>query len=188
LDLRTVLVALAIPLCASAQQCKQIAFSGSVRSESGYSYPITPNLRFRLTPLKDDWGWTVSVGPRDSEEDWVYPVTYPRAGEQQIIGTGYGSSVQDKMSYSTAVWFVLTESDFIQSSKIASEPTSEDNARKVAQIGKGQVTVKPLKYGKGDSPETIKWMSFRASVVVPRSFPARGSRWISASCPPFYLP
>jgi hypothetical protein len=49
-------------------------------------------------PLKNNWGWVISISPKGLDEDWTYPVTFPiRTGEQQVMGTGYGRTVQQKM-------------------------------------------------------------------------------------------
>jgi hypothetical protein len=171
--LLAVLAAL-LPTGASGQRCKQMVFTGTVRSQDDYSRSIAPNLRFHLAPLKDGQGWKVSIGPKDSDEDWTYPVTFPLSGERQQLGTGYGTTVQEKMTYPTSLQFVLTHSDFVQYSKMAARP-SEEFAKDVARLSKGQVTVTPLRYGRGDSKEAVKWMSFRVSLEVPLSFPSLDS-------------
>jgi hypothetical protein len=108
-----------VAFAAGAQLCKQTSFIGMVTSEDNYSHPFAPNLRFRLKPLKDDLGWVVSIGGKDSNENWTYPVTFPiRTGERQVIGTEYGVTVQKKMKQATVVKFVLTHSDFVEYSEL----------------------------------------------------------------------
>jgi hypothetical protein len=180
-----------VPIPASGQPCKQASFTGAVTSKDAYSHPFAPKLNFRLQPLKDDWGWVISIGGEDMSEDWTYPVTFPiRTGEQQVMGTGYGSTVQQKMTYPIVVEFVLTHADFLKYSKMADEALASTRAEaagefmdKLARLPQGQVTVKALNYGKGDTPETIKWMKFSVSVVVPASFSSNLVAWTPVSCP-----
>ncbi len=141
--------------------------------------------------MKDDWGWIVSIGDEDGDEDWTYPVTFPiRTGEQQVIGTGYGETVQDKMKQSTVVEFVLTHADFVEYSEMADQTLDSPRAEaagefieKAAKAPQGQVTVAPLSYGKGDTPETIQWMKFKVSIVVPETFQSTLVSWSRAACP-----
>jgi len=175
----------------AAQPCKQTSFIGTVTSKDSYSHPFATDLNFRLDPLKGDWGWVASVGGEDRNENWTYPVTFPiRTGEQQVIGTGYGSTVQEKMSYPTVVEFVLSHSDFVEYSQMASETLASPRPEaagefiaKIASVPKGEITVKPLQFGKGDTPETIKWMKFKVSIVVPESFQSKVVSWSPTSCP-----
>lgn len=179
------------PAAAGAQPCKETSFSGTVSSKDNYSHSFSPSLNFRLKPLKDDWGWIVSIGGEDSNEDWTYPVTFPiRTGEGQLIGTGYGGTVQDKVAAPTVVEFVLGHSDFIEYSRLANEALESPRAEaageyinKVARLKKGEAIVTPLKYGKGETPETIKWMRFTVSIVVPASFQSDIGSWSPTSCP-----
>lgn len=102
-------------------------------------------------------GWVISISPKGLEEDWTYPVTFPiRTDEQQVVGTGYGSTVQEKMTYPIIVEFVLTHSDFVEYSKMAGEALSSPQPdaagkfiKKVASLRKGRVTLQALSYEKG---------------------------------------
>ncbi len=175
----------------SAQRCKQTSFVGKVTSKDDYSHPFAPGLSFRLESLKDGWGWVISIGDQDRSEDWTYPVTFPiRTGERQVIGTGYGDTVQEKMTHTTVVEFVLTHPDFVEYSKMADETLASPRPevagefiQKVAKLQQGQVTVTPLSYGKGDTPETIKWMKFKVSIVVPATFQSTVVSWAPVACP-----
>lgn len=184
------LAAAMLPVCASGQQCKQIQFTGTISSQESYSHSFAPNLMFRLTPMKHKWGWVISISPKDSDEDWSYPVTFPiRTGESHTMGTGYGSTVQEKLAYPTSVQFVLTHAEFLQYSKMATDtlesPRSEaagEYISKVASLSKGQVIVEVLKYGKGDTADTVKWMSFKVSILVPVTFQAPNTSWEPTPC------
>jgi hypothetical protein len=125
------------------------------------------------------------------DEDWTYPVTFPsRTGEQQVIGTGYGSTVQEKMTYPIILEFVLTHSNFVEYSKMASEALNSPQPeaagkfiKKVASLRKGRVTLQALSYENGDTAETIKRMTFKATIVVPMSFLSPHTSWIPTPCP-----
>jgi hypothetical protein len=180
------LLAVLIPACSSGQQCKRKVFTGTVGSESEYSHSFAPNLRFRLLPLKDDLGWEISVNPNDSNDDWTQSVTLPLRGEQQqYMGTGYGDTVQDKMKFPTVVYFVLSSSDFAKFSQMEADRSLDagELIQEINRLSKGELTLAALSYGKGDTKETIKWMRFRATVVVPSSFRTSGANWSATTCP-----
>jgi hypothetical protein len=187
----TLFAAAMIPVDASGQQCKQTQFAGTISSQESYSHSFAPNLMFRLTPMKYNWGWVISIGPKDSDEDWSYPVTFPiRTGEGHAMGTGYGSTVQEKLAFPTRVQFVLTQPEFLQYSKMATDTleshrseTAGEYIQKVASLSKGQATVVVLEYGKGDTTDTVKWMSFKVSILVPAAFKAPDTTWESTPCP-----
>ena len=48
------------------QACKQQSFAGTVGGGQEFSHLIGPNLTVVFRPLKDNWGWTLAVHPRDS--------------------------------------------------------------------------------------------------------------------------
>ena len=75
------------------------------------------------------------------------------------------------------VQFVLTHSDFVQYSKLADETLASSNPeaagefiKKVSDLKRGRVTLVARQYGKGPTAETVKWMTFEESIVVPESF------------------
>ncbi|HEY6414371.1 MAG TPA: hypothetical protein VIX42_11835 [Edaphobacter sp.] len=188
----TLLAAALLSIAASAEQCKQKQFLRTISSQESYLQSFGPqNMTFRLTPLKNNWGWIVSIGPGESHEDWTYPLTFPlRTGESQLMGTGYGRTVQERLTGPTIAKFVLTPDDFLQYSKLADDalnsPRSEaagEYIQKVTGLSNGYVIVEVLSYGKGDTTETVKWMKFKASIVVPMSFKGAGGPWVPVSCP-----
>ena len=146
-----------IPVGALGEACKQLSFSSTINSNGADSHPLAPNLRFRLTSMKDEWGWVISISPNDSENDWTAPVTFPiRNNEQQTMGSGYGSTVQDKMTHPNVVQFVRTPSEFTRYSRLANEALSSpqtDAARNFikedARLRKSRATVEALKYESG---------------------------------------
>ena len=186
------LAAATLPFAASAEQCKQKQFARTISSQESFLQSFgTENIVFRLAALKNSMGWTVSIGPGESYEDWTSPVTFPlRTGESQLMGTGYGRTVQERLLGPTIAQFVLTHNDFLQYSRLANDalnsPRSEtagEYIHKVAELSKGQVTVEVLNYEKGDTTDTVKWMKFNASIVVPMSFKGGGGPWVPVSCP-----
>ncbi len=176
---------------ARTQGCKELVFIGTVGSQETYSHQVSPDLSFRLIPQKGNRGWRISIDPKDSDEDWTAPVTFPTATqERQLMATGYGSTVEEKIAGPVLINFVLTQADFIEYSRLSDEslrsPRPEavgEDIAKVSSMKKGQVTVEALRYEKGETRETIKWMRFKASVVVPASFSSPGLPWKPISCP-----
>ena len=191
------LAAATLPVAASAEQCKQKQFVRTISSQESFLRSFgTENMVFRIEALKNNQGWIVSIGPGESHEDWTYPLTLPlRTGESQLMGTGYGRTVQERLTGSTIAKFVLTHDDFLQYSKLANEAldsprseAAEEYIHKVADLSKGYVIVDVLSYGKGDTTDTVKWMKFKASIVVPMSFKGAGGPWVPVSCPSSPLP
>ena len=187
----TLLSATSFALRSPGQLCKQLSVSGSITSKADFSRVFANDLEMRLTPLRADNGWVISVGPRGSDEDWTYPVTFPiRTGEQQVMGTGYRSTVQEKLAHPITVEFVLTHPDFVKYSEMAQStldsPRPEaagEYIKRVARLKKGELTVIATSYEKGDTAETVKEMKFQATILVPKSFEAADTSWVSVPCP-----
>jgi hypothetical protein len=177
--------------------CKEQIFAGTVEGGQEFSHPITPNLTVVLRPLKSNRGWTLVVYPRDSSEqwqDWTYPVNLPiRTGETQLLGTGYGSTVQEELSQPhsiRSIRFVLNQSDFNKYSKMANDALDSPDpfaaGKFIAAMKKahtGNVLFTTTDYRSGGSPEMVKSIDFRITVTVPIDFPTDGNVWQPAPCP-----
>jgi len=90
------------------EQCKKVVFSGSVNGGEPYSRELGSGLTLKLIPLKDNWGWEIQVRPHDSNKDYAYPLNPPlRGGNAQYLGTGYGITAREQLSYEHEVRFLL---------------------------------------------------------------------------------
>ncbi len=75
--------------------CRELSFDGRINGDEEYSRELGDKLRVRFAPMKDKWGWIVSVGPADSTDDYAWPVNPPLRGDNsQYLSTGYGDTVE----------------------------------------------------------------------------------------------
>jgi hypothetical protein len=181
-----------LSLTASAQECRQATVTSQVKAGQAYSQQIGTKIEFRLAPLKKDWVWIVSVSPNGSHDDWTFPANLPlRTGESQVLGTGYGSTARDKLSYPHRIQFVITAADYRKYSERAYQTLESPRAEaageyisSMRQMPVGYITVQALDYDKSESPETVEWMRFKASFIVPKSFEgAPALSWSTVRCP-----
>jgi hypothetical protein len=181
-----------------AQTCIRADFVGSVNGGASLQQPLGNGLVLHFNPLKDKWGWEIVVSPQESvSDDWAYPVNPPlRFGNSQYMGTGYGESVKQKLSYPHEIRFLLTNADYSRMSKLArdalwpyesTQPESAATAYLTAlkTVATGTVILSPIDYDRGGPPETVDWMKFKAVVIVPRIFAGSSElHWKAGSCEP----
>ena len=187
------LIALSATACAHGASCRTTEFTATLNGDEAFSKSIGASLRLRLIPLKRAWGWVVSASPKsDDSQDWTYPVNMPlRTGERQVLGTGYGETVREKLQYEHSIRFVLNQMEFAMYSRMANETleSSDPDAagRYIAAIQNattGLVEIKALESTTSDDGETVKSSRLRFRVTVPTSFaidPNLG--WKSVPCP-----
>ena len=187
------LIALSATACAQGTSCRTTEFTAALNGDEAFSKSIGASLRLRLIPLKRAWGWVVSASPKsDDSQDWTYPVNMPlRTGERQVLGTGYGETVREKLQYEHSIRFVLNQMEFAMYSRMANETleSSDPDAagRYIAAIQNattGLVEIKALESTTSDDGETVKSSRLRFRVTVPTSFaidPNLG--WKSVPCP-----
>ena len=161
---------------------------GLPSSRGATSTSLVDNKR-RESP--QDWGWTISVSPKDSE-DWTFPVTFPiRSGESQSFGTGYGASARERLKYPATVNFVLNDRDYQRYSQRAYKTLASARAEaageyiaEVQRLSVGRVAVEAVDYDRSEAPEVVKWMKFKATIVVPKSFSGTAElSWSAVECP-----
>ena len=72
----------------SISACRELSFDGRINGDEGYLRELGNKLWVRFAPMKDKWGWIVSVGPADSTDDYAWPVNPPLRGDNsQYLGT-----------------------------------------------------------------------------------------------------
>jgi len=186
-----ILIAILVSSVANAQGCKKASFEGRVEGGESYRFNMTPDLKVSLEPLKSNWGWQVTVSPKDSTDDWTFPVNMPlRTGESQLLGTGYGTTARERLKFGAEVKFVLTTADYARYSKLAAETLESSRPeaageyiRLLPKIPAGVIAINVQEYDQTGSPETVAWMRFKGSIVVPESFDQGGdTRWVSVPC------
>jgi len=114
-----------------------------------------------------------------------------RTGERQVLGTGYGETVREKLQYEHSIRFVPNQMDFAKYSRMANETLESSNpdaaGRYISAIQDattGLVEIKALESTTSDDGETVKSSRLRFRVTVPTSFaidPNLG--WKSVPCP-----
>lgn len=186
-------IALSATAYAQAVSCRTTEFTVGLNGDEAFSKSIGTSLRLRLIPLKQGWGWVVEVSPMsDDSQDWTYPVNMPlRTGERQVLGTGYGETVRDKLQYEHSIRFLLNQMDFTKYSQMANqtlESSDPDAAgRYISAVGDattGLVEIKTLESTTSDSGEIVKSARLRFRVTVPTSFAIDPNlRWKPVACP-----
>src|ERR1043166_7453980 len=53
----------------SAITCRELSFNGRINGDEEYSRELGDNLWVRFAPMKDKWGWIVTIGPADNAND-----------------------------------------------------------------------------------------------------------------------
>jgi hypothetical protein len=186
------LLGFGLSVSAYGQACKQAVITGEAKSGESYSRAIGVSSKLRLLPLIRDWGWTISVSPNDSDEDWTFPVTFPlRTGEAQLFGTGYGTTARERLKYPATVHFVLNERDYQRYAQRAYETLESTKAEaageyiaQVKHVVVGLVAVEAVDYDRSEAPEVVKWMKFKVTIVVPKSFGGAAElSWSAVECP-----
>ena len=187
------LIALSATAYAQGAICRTTEFTAVLNGDEGFSKSIGASLRLRLIPLKRAWGWVVGASPMsDDSQDWTYPVNMPlRTGERQVLGTGYGETVREKLQYEHSIRFLLNQMDFAKYSRMANE-TLESNdpdaaGRYISAVQNtttGSVEIKALESTTSEDGETVMSARLRFRVTVPTSLevdPNLG--WKSVPCP-----
>jgi hypothetical protein len=59
----------------SASGCRELSFDGRINGDEEYSRELGDKLWVRFAPMKDKWGWIVSIGPADSTRTMHGPST-----------------------------------------------------------------------------------------------------------------
>jgi hypothetical protein len=179
-----------------AQSCIRTDFIGNVRAGNSFQQPLGNCLVLHLNPLRSRWGWDVIVSPvSHPSEDWAYPVNPPlRFGNSQYMGTGYGESVRQKLSYPHEIRFLVTKADYSRMSKLAQDalwPYQSSQLENAAtnylaalkNVATGTVMLTPVDYDRNGTPETVEWMKFNAVVIAPLDFTGSGDlHWNTGTC------
>jgi hypothetical protein len=118
------------------------------------------------------------------------------ATERQVLGTGYGETVRDKLQYEHSIRFLLNQMDFTKYSQMANQTLeSSDPAAAgryiyiyiyISAVGDattGLVEIKTLEYTTSDSGEMVKSARLCFRVTVPTSFAIGPNlRWKPVAC------
>jgi hypothetical protein len=192
---RIVLVVGILSGCVFAQDCQRTIFAGRVKGLEAFRQSLGGGLVFHLDPWKNNLGWTIAISPKESNDDWAYPVNPPlRSRNSQYMATGYGDAVKDVLKYRHEVYFLLTEANYREISKLVGEalwPYTSKEPEKTAEryfealnaVKTGTVIVKAVDYDKDGPPETVDWMQFQTVVIVPLGFEGDiGLSWTTGIC------
>jgi hypothetical protein len=153
-------------------------------------------LSLRLTPWsgpKDEhWGWVIEVHPRDSNDDYAWPVNPPfHFGNSQWLATGYDQSAEQRLSYEHEVFFVLNKAEYERATKLAndalysSDPEAAGNFLTILPtLRSASLKLKPVKYETTNEGKSVSRMQFSVSVTTPASFlPGSGADTKNIACP-----
>jgi hypothetical protein len=180
------------PLSSSpVSACREFAFDGRINGGEEYSHELGAGLILQLTPAKD-WGWVIQVEPRDSDDDYAWPVNPPfHSGNSQWLATGYNESAQEQLSREHEVFFVLSKAEYERAKKLANEALDSSDSEAAGKflailptLRSAVLKVKPVKYETANEGKSVSWMQFSVSVTTPAGFqPASGMAAKGIACP-----
>ena len=190
---RCLLIIVVVALTVQAQeQCRAASVITIIEGDRDFMLELGNDLKLHLRSGKDQLGWVVSVTPEGNiKEDWMFPVNLPlRTGESQFLATGYGESVRERMQYKHEIRFALTQSDYQQYARLATqtlESRDPDAAgRFLAEYRKmraGTVVIEPLKYQTSSDGTQMEWAKLKFVVIVPKTFPGSTAlKWRRSEC------
>jgi hypothetical protein len=140
----------------TAPVCRKFGFEGRVNGGEEYSRDLGGSLWLKLLPLKENWGWEIEVRPKDTQDDYGFPLNPPfHFGNSQNLGTGYGDTVEHQLKYEHDVFFAVTAGDYDRGFKLYEqylEPPGNaepDSAEKflaaLPSLQRALLKLKPLK-------------------------------------------
>ena len=180
-----------LPGACTAQQCRQTTFKGRVEGGEKFIRAIGKNLEFELEPFKDDRGWHIRVGPAGSADDWAWVVNPPfHSGNAQDLDTGYGETVRYQLQHTHTVRFPTSREQYQSFQKLTEAAQKDPNDGQayldvLKKSSMGFVSVRAVDYDKLSPSDQVSWMSFEASVTVPKDFAAADTvKWTDVRCPP----
>jgi hypothetical protein len=176
--------------------CREFSFDGRINGGDEYSHELSSGLLLRLTPSlapqHENWGWVIHVEPRDSNDDYAWPVNPPfHSGNSQWLATGYNESAQEQLSREHEVFFVLNKAEYERAKKLANDALNSSESPAAGQflamlptLRSAVLKVKPLKYETTNDGRSVSWMQFSVSVTTPANFqPALGMAAKDVACP-----
>jgi hypothetical protein len=183
---------LAQAMChAQHRRCKQETFGSTIQGGQDFTHRIDSNLELRMGAASDNSGWEISVKARGSDQDWTLPVNLPVSGESQLIGTGYGMTVSEKLSRPRELRFTLNQAEFDRFWRMAYEPhgapdtaaSPDEFIKEIREAQTGRILFMPLKFQNRGSSKTVKWLRFTIKVTVPEYFQTDDAGWRIVQCP-----
>ena len=173
------LVATVLTISALGQSapCKQKVFAATAFGGQEFRSAIGNALELVMAPYKDHQGWSLRVSPIGSEDGWTYPVNLPLDGEAQTLGSGWGMKAKERLNGTRVFHFTLNAADFEHYSKLANEalqsPDPNAAGAFIARLKSGTFGTIILTYFQLEmegSSDTVKTVSFKAKIIVPKSF------------------
>jgi len=179
----------------SASACLELSFNGRIDGDNKYSRELGEKLWVRFAPTKDKWGWAISVEPANSDEDYAWPVNPPfHFGNSEYLSTGYGDTVAYQLRREHRIFFALNQSVYEQAVKLVNDEAMskdpEGAGRYLAAlptIPTGILYVKPTRFEVVNEGQSVNWMEYSVTAIVPASFrPAAGLNLKKLPCPPMH--
>lgn len=179
----------------ASASCLELSFRGRLNGEERYSQALGESLWLRFAPMKDNWGWIISIEPAESTEDYAWPVNPPfHFGNSEYLGTGYGDTVEYQLKREHKIFFVLNRTVYDKAVKLVNDEAfskdPEGAGRYLAalpSIPTGILNLKPTRFEVVNEGKSVNWMEYSITVTVPASFqPAAGLDQKKVSCPPMH--
>jgi hypothetical protein len=167
---------------AVTRACHEFSFEGRVNGGAEYSHELGEGLSIQLSPSlapkSENWGWIIRVRPRDSSDDYAFPVNPPfHSGNSQWLSTGFGETLQQQLTHEHEVFFVLNQQEYEHAGKLVEKAMSSADPEAAGKLISvlpslrlAVLRLKPIEYETADGGKTAKWMSFRVVVIAPAEF------------------
>jgi hypothetical protein len=168
--------------------CHSIIVMGELSAGELFEKPINKNfiLKFnpqRMGPNGDVNAWGVALVQADGRNrDYIYPVNPPlRFNPLQIIGPAYGEDTKTSLRYPHRMRFLLSKADYDRLWPLvenalwpynAPDPDKAANqyVKALKSLSTGELNLKILHYQADRATGSIRHISFRAEINVPKSF------------------
>lgn len=184
------------PKASSAGACHEFRFDGRISGGEEYSHELGGGLLLWLTPSlappKENWGWVIQVRPRESNDDYAWPVNPPfHFGNSQWLATGYNETAEQQFSREHEVFFVLNKAEYERATKLTNDALNSSDPEAAGKflsilptLRSAVLKLKPTKYETTSEGKSVSWMQFSVVVTVPASFqPSSGMDIKNILCP-----
>ena len=178
-----------------ATSCLELSFSGRINGGERYSRELGGNLWVRFAPTTNNWGWAISVEEAGSTDDYAWPVNPPfHSSNSEYLSTGYGEKVESQLRHEHTIFFALSRTVYEQAVKLVNDEAMSKDPEGAGRflvtlptIPTGVLYVKPTKFEVVNEGESVNWMEYSITAIVPASFQhVSGLNAKARPCPPMH--
>lgn len=163
---------------AAARACHEFSFEGRANGGEAYSRQLGGGLWLRLLPEGNE-GWMIEIHKGNGDDDYGFPLNPPfHFGNSQYMATGYGLTVEELLKDEREIFFSPTEEERQRAVKFYEDTVENDNSPESATkflaglsaMISAVVKFKPLQHETTDEGQSVSWVQFSITVIVPKNF------------------